>query len=69
MFPTAFSFGGLLATAVATVLLTAEPAQAAPRGRYHYGYYHGGYRSGYYRPYYYGGYRHSYSYYGHPYYR
>jgi hypothetical protein len=56
-----FSFGGVLAIAVATVLLTSEPAQAAPRGGYYRGYhgrYHGGYYGGYrhYRPYY-GGYR------------
>jgi len=78
MFPKAFSFGGLLALAVATVLLTAEPSQAAPPdGRYYSGYYqrnYGGslyyrpYYGGYSRPYYSGFYR---PYYGdyRPYYR
>lgn len=62
MFPKVFSFAGPLVIAAATVLLTVEPAQAAPPGSYHYGGYYGRYHGAhyggyhnYYRPYY-GGY-------------
>ena len=60
MFRKAFSFGGVLALALTTVLLTVEPAMASPhhgfyRGLHHGGFHHGAFHRGrhnYYRSHY-----------------